>query len=127
MAKQVIDVPYAPKLAFSPGIKAGDYIFVAGQSGFQDRKTGKAIEGIEAQTGQCIEHMKQVLEAAGASLDDVVKVTVFLSDVANYPRIHETYEHYFPKDQPVRATVITGLVRPEMLVEMDCIAYSPTR
>ncbi|MFH1647119.1 MAG: RidA family protein [Chloroflexota bacterium] len=127
MAKQVINVPYAPKLALSPGIRAGDFVFVSGQSGFQDRKTGKSIEGIEAQTRQCIEHMKQVLEAAGASLDDVVKVTVFLRNVADYDSIHKIYEAYFPKDQPARSTVVTGLVRPSMLIEMECMAYSPHR
>jgi len=125
MTKQVINVPNAPKLPFSPAIKAGDYIFVSGQGGFQDPKTGEAIEGIEAQTKQCLENMKQVLETAGSSLGDVVKATVFLGNVADYARMNEVYQSYFPKDQPARSTAVTGLVIPNMLIEMECIAYSP--
>ena len=125
MTKQVINVPNAPKLPFSPAIKAGDYIFVSGQGGFQDPKTGEAIERIEAQTKQCLENMKQVLETAGSSLDDVVKATVFLGNVADYARMNEVYQSYFPKDQPARSTAVTGLVIPNMLIEMECIAYSP--
>lgn len=125
MTKQVINVPNAPKLPFSPAIKAGDYIFVSGQGGFQDPKTGEAIEGIEAQTKQCLENMKQVLEVAGSSLDDVVKVTVFLGNVADYARMNEVYQSYFSEDRPARSTAVTGLVIPNMLIEMECIAYSP--
>jgi len=125
MAKQVINVPNAPKLPFSPAIKAGDYIFVSGQGGFEDPKTGKAIEGIEAQTRQCLENMKQVLETADSSLGDVVKLTVFLGNVADYAKMNEVYLSYFPKDHPARSTAITGLAIPNMLVEIECIAYSP--
>ena len=125
MTKQVITVPNTPKYPFSPAIRAGDYIFVSGQGGFQDPKTGGAIEGIEAQTRQCLENMKQVLETAGSSLHDVVKVTVFLGNVADYAKMNETYQSYFPKDQPARSTAVTGLVIPNMLIEMECIAYSP--
>ena len=127
MAKQVIDVPYPPPLPLSPGIRAGDYIFVAGQSGFQNRKTGEPIEGMQAQTRQCLEHVKQVLEIAGASLEDVVKVNVFLRDGADFEKMNEVYRTYFPKDQPARSTIVTGLVRPTMLVEIECIAYSQTK
>jgi len=112
-------------MPFSPAIRAGDYIFVSGQGGFADPKTGKPIKGIEAQTRQCLENMKQVLETAGSSLDDVVKVTVFLGNVADFARMNAVYQSYFPKDQPARSTAVTGLVVPSMLTEMECIAYSP--
>jgi len=123
MTKQVITAPNAPKYPFSPAIRAGDYIFVSGQGGFVDAK-GKYVEGIEAQTKQCLENMKHVLEATGSSLDDVVKVTVFLGNVADYAKMNEIYQSYFPKDQPARSTAITGLAIRNMLIEMDCIAYS---
>ena len=84
MTKQVINVPGAPELPFSPAIKAGDYIFVSGQGGFEDPKTGEAVKGIEAQTRQCLENIRQILEVAGSSLDEVVKVTVFLGNVADF-------------------------------------------
>lgn len=124
MTKQVISVPNAPRYPFSSAIRAGGYVFVSGQGGFQDPKTGGAIEGIEAQTRQCLENMKQVLETAGSSLDDVVKVTIFLGNVADYARMNEVYQSYFPKDQPARSAAVTGLVIPNMLIEIECIAYS---
>jgi len=124
MPKQVINIPNAPKYPFSPAIRAGDYIFVSGQGGFVDAE-GKEVKGIEAQTRQCLENMKQVLETAGSSLDDVVKVTVFLGSVTDYAKMNEVYQSYFPKDQPARSTAITGLAIPNMFIEMECIAYSP--
>ena len=125
MTKQVLNVPNAPKYPFSPAIRAGDYIFVSGQGGFQNPKTGEPIKGIKAQTRQCLENIKQVLETAGSSLDDVVKVTVFLGNVANYAKMNEVYQSYFSKDPPARSAAVTGLVIPDMLIEIECIAYSP--
>jgi len=124
VAKKVITVPGAPKLPFSPAIRAGDYIFVSGQVGFADVQ-GKEIKGIEAQTKRCLENMGEVLTAAGSSLDDVVKVTVFLRNREDFDQMNEVYQSYFVKDQPARSTVMVGLGLPSMLIEMECIAYSP--
>ena len=124
MVKQVITVSNKPKLPFSDAIRAGDYVFVSGQGGFMDAE-GNEVRGIEAQTRQCIENMKQVLQAAGASLDDVVKVAVFLGSVNDYAKMNEIYQSYFTKDYPARSAAVTGLVIPNMLVEMECIAYVP--
>ncbi|MBM2825533.1 MAG: putative endoribonuclease [Dehalococcoidales bacterium] len=126
MGKEVITVPNAPKLPFSPAIRAGDYIFVSGQVGFID-SGGKEMKGIEAQTRQCLENMKQVLEAASSSLNDVVKVTIFLGHADYFTQMNEVYKSYFSKDYPARSTVITGLVNPSMLVEIECVAYSPRK
>jgi len=126
MAKKVITVSGAPKLPFSPAIKAGDYIFVSGQVGFADAQ-GREIKGIEAQTKRCLENIKEVLTAAGASLDDVVKVTVFLRNEEDFATMNEIYQSYFVKDRPARSTVVASLALPSMLIEMECIAYSPTR
>jgi 2-iminobutanoate/2-iminopropanoate deaminase len=126
VVKKVITVPNAPKLPFSPGIRAGDYIFVSGQIGFVDAE-GKEVKGIKAQTKQCLENIKQVLKAAGSSLDDVVKVTVFLRSEADFATMNEVYQSYFVKDRPARSTVIAGLAMPNMLIELECIAYSPAR
>ena len=123
MGKEVITVPNAPKYPFSPAIRAGDYIFVSGQVGFIDAG-GKEVEGIGAQTRQCLENIKQVLEAAGSSLNDVVKVTVFLGHADHFAQMNEVYQSYFPKDYPARSTVVTGPVMPNMLVEIECVAYS---
>jgi len=126
MAKKVISIPDAPKLPFSPAIRAGDYIFVSGQVGFVDAK-GKEVKGIEAQTKLCLENIKEVLEAAGSSLDDAVKVTVFLRNEEDFAKMNEIYQGYFPEDKPARSTAVTGLVMPNMLIEMDCVAYFPGR
>ena len=126
MVKEVIDIPNAPKLPFSPAIRAGDYIFVSGQVGFVDAE-GRKVETIEAQTKQCLDNIKQVLEAAGSSLSDVVKVTVFLGNASDFAKMNEVYQSYFTKDRPARSTVITGLVSHRMLIEMECIAYCPSR
>ena len=126
MAKEIVTLPNKPRSPFpiSLAIKAGDYIFVSGASGSVDTK-GNPVEGIEAQSRQCLEKMKEVLEAAGSSFDDVVKVTVFLVNAGDFTWMNEAYQSYFPKDYPARSTAITGLARPSALVEMDCIAYHP--
>lgn len=120
MVKRIITLPDAPKLPFSPAIRAGDYIFVSGQLGHVDAQ-GRETKGIEAQVKQCLENMKMVLAAAGSSLDDVVKVTVFLRHEKDFPKMNEVYQGYFTKDRPTRSTVIAGLALPSMLIEMECI------
>ena len=126
MAKQVIMVPTAlPGVPYSPGMKAGDYIFVSGQIGHVDSE-GNKVEGVEAQTRQTLEKMRRVLEAAGASLSDVVKTTVFLVKADDFAKMNEVYKSYFTKDYPARSTVIVAaLVRPEVLIEIECVAYRP--
>jgi len=126
MAKQVITVPTAlPGVPYSPGMKAGDYIFVSGQVGHVDVK-GNKVEGIEAQTRQVMENMKRVLAAAGVSLSDVVKTTVFLVKADDFAKMNEVYKTFFDKDYPSRSTVIVAaLARPEIIVEIECIAYRP--
>ena len=126
MSRQVINVPFAPKYPFSPGIRAGDFIFVSGQGGFVD-DDGSEIRGIEAQTRKCLENIKRILLTAGATMEDVVKCTIFLGDVANFTVMNNIYKEYFPKEFPARSTAITGLAVPSMLVEIECIAYSPAK
>lgn len=122
MGKRIISIPNAPKLPFSPAVKTEQYIFVSGQAGFCDPRTGQGIKGIEAQTKQTLENIKEILKAAGSSLNDVVKVTVFLRNADDFNKMNEVYVEFFPKDYPARSTVIVGLVLPEMLIEMECIA-----
>lgn len=121
--KQVISIPKAPNLPFSPGIKAGQYLFVSGQVGFKDPETDKEIKGIKAQTKQCLDKIKFILETAGLSLADVVKVTVILKNDADFAEMNDAYGSYFPEDPPARTTVVADLVQPSILIEVDCIAY----
>lgn len=122
MAKQAIITPHPPKFHFSAGIKTEQFIFVAGTVGHENPDTGEELEGIEAQTRQCIENVREVLESAGASLDDVVTTTVFLPNRDDFLKMNEVYKTYFPQDPPARATIMAGLVSPKMLVEIQCIA-----
>ena len=121
MRKEVIIMPNTAELPFSSAVRAGGYIFVSGSVGHIDSE-GKEVKGIEAQTRQCMESMKQVLEAAGSSLSNVVKVTVFLAKADDWSKMNEVYKNYFPVDRPARTTAITGLINPAMLIEIECIA-----
>ena len=110
-----------PAGAYSPGLIAGDFVFVSGQ-GPLDPTTGKIVgETIEEQTARVLENVKAVLEAAGASMSDVVKVAVHLSDLANFQRFNQVYATFFPDPKPTRTTV--GSQLPGILVEIDAIAY----
>lgn len=113
-----------PQGAYSQGWRAGDFIFVCG-TGPLDPLTGKlAGDAIEEQTGRTIDNLALILEADGASLSDVVKMTVHLSDTALFDRYNSVYARRFAKPYPVRTTVGSDLGHtPGMLVEMDCIAY----
>jgi len=110
-----------PAGAYSPGLIAGDFVFVSGQ-GPLDPETGKIVgETIEEQTARVLENVKAVLDAAGASMSDVVKVAVHLSDLANFQRFNQVYATFFPDPKPTRTTV--GSQLPGILVEIDAIAY----
>ena len=123
--KEVIKTDKAPAAVgpYSQGCKAGDYIFVSGQ-GPLDPQTGN-IKGntIQEQTRQTLENIKAILEANGVSMKDVVKVTVVLTDLSNFKPMNEVYKAFFPEPFPARICYGTALVLPEMLVEIDAIAY----
>jgi 2-iminobutanoate/2-iminopropanoate deaminase len=113
-----------PKGAYSQGWRAGDFVFVTG-TGPSDPVSGELVgDTIERQTEQTIDNMSAILEADGASLRDVVKVTAHLSDTSLFARYNAVYARKFSKPYPVRTTVGSDLQHgPGMLIEMDCIAY----
>ena len=111
----------SPVGPYSQGLHAGDFIFVSGQ-GPLDPQTGSVVgETIEEQTARVLENIKGILEAGGASMADVVKSTVHLSDLAMFKRFNAVYETFFPDPKPTRTTV--GSQLPGILVEIDVIAY----
>jgi 2-iminobutanoate/2-iminopropanoate deaminase len=124
MVKEVIIMPDTAEYPFSSAVKAGNFVFVSGNGGHVG-KDGEKVLGIKAQTRQCLENIKQVLEAAGSSLCDVVKTTIFITDIDDFTQMNEIYKGYFTKDRPARSTVVTGLVNPDMLIEVECVAYKP--
>jgi len=122
MKKQVsTQAGASPIGAYSQGWIAGDFVFVSGQ-GPLDPETGLIVgETIEEQTARVLENIKVILEAAGASMSDVVKVAVHLSDLSLFQRFNKVYATYFPDPKPARTTVGSQLLG--ILVEIDAIAY----
>jgi 2-iminobutanoate/2-iminopropanoate deaminase len=126
MTKKVIEVPDGPKPVgpYSPAIRVGDLIFASGQ-GSTDPSTGKFIgQGdIKAQTKRVLENIQIVLKAAGVSMDDVAKVTVFLRKAADFQAMNEVYRTFFPQSPPARSTIVTDLLFPDMLIEIEAVAH----
>ena len=127
MAKHVIQSKQGapPRGAYSQGWRAGDFVFVTG-TGPLDPSTGQIVgEDIEGQTEQTIDNIAAVLQADGASLRDVIKVNVHLSDTSLFSRYNAVYSRRFSQPYPVRTTVGSDLGHaPGMLIEIDCIAYN---
>ena len=95
----------APLGPYSQGIKAGGFVFVAGEKGM-DPKTGEIVPGgIVAETRQTLENIKGILEAGGSSMDKVVATFVFMTDLGGFSAMNEVYAEYFPSDPPGRTTV----------------------
>lgn len=113
-----------PKVPYSPGVRRGNMVFTAGQVG-QDKDGKLAGEDIRSQTRQTLRNVEAVLKEGGASLADVVKVTVFITDMANFGAMNEVYREFFPKDPPGRSTVQVALARPQFLVEIEAVAVLP--
>ena len=129
MAKTILTTPKVavPSGIMSQGVKvpAGNMVFVSGQVGRNAQ--GEVAKGdIRAQTRQALENVKSVLEAAGASMDDIVKVTVFVTNVAEqYAPIHEVRAEFFAKDYPASTLVeIKALAGPDLLIEIEAIAVT---
>ena len=113
----------APKAIgpYSQAIEANGMIFTSGQIALTAE--GKlAGETIEAQTRQVLQNLSEVLAAAGASLDDVLKTTVFLSDMEDFAKMNEIYAQYFKQNAPARSTVAVKTLPLDVKVEIECIA-----
>jgi len=123
MKKQVVVVGSAKagSLPLSPGIAAGNFVFLSGQVAV-DRSTSRFTEGdATAQTHQIMKNVAALLEAAGSSLEQVVKVTAYLADINDFAAFNTAYRTYFPSDPPARTTIQATLI-PPYGVEIDVIA-----
>jgi len=107
---------------YSQGIKAGQFLFVAGQ-GPLDPKTGKMASDIETQTRQTLYNVKAIIEASGFLLSDVVKTSIFLKNGSDFQKVNDVYKTFFQNNPPTRTTVEVKFVAPNMLIEIDAIAY----
>lgn len=111
-----------PNRVYSSGIQFGQLLFVSGQVPF-DPETRKLVEGpFPNQVRRCLENVKMVLEAAGSSLDRVLKCTVFLTDITNFQAMNEVYRTFFPHDPPARTTVAVRELPGDSPIEIECIA-----
>jgi 2-iminobutanoate/2-iminopropanoate deaminase len=115
----------APVAAYSQAIASGDLLFCSGQIALDPRTNQMVTGGIEAETEQVLANLKAVLAAAGASLSDVVKTTVYLADFADFQAMNAVYVRAFPTDPPARATVGVSALPRGAKVELEAIARLP--
>jgi 2-iminobutanoate/2-iminopropanoate deaminase len=110
---------------YSPGMIFGKLVFVSGQAG-RDPATGTLGPDVTAQTEQVLKNIATILEAAGSSLQHVIRCGVFLVDMKDFPKMNEVYARAFGAHRPARTTVeVSGLPGPGLLVEIDAVAYIP--
>ena len=122
MTKQAIHTPDAPQAigTYSQAICAGNTVYLSGQIGL-DPATMQLVEGIDAQIHGVFRNLRAVAAAAGANLDDAVKLTVFLSDLAHFARLNEIMSQYFKQPYPARSAVGVSELPRGALVEIEAI------
>jgi 2-iminobutanoate/2-iminopropanoate deaminase len=115
----------SPRGHYTPALRAGDFVYVSGQ-GPIDPATDKLATGdVEFQTRLTLSNIQRILEAAGAAVTDVVKCSVFLRDIADFPKMNRVYAEFFGDHKPARTTIEAKFHQAEMLVEIDCVAFKP--
>jgi len=114
----------APRGPYSPAVRAGDFVFVAGQVPV-DPITGAVISGdVQVETRQVLTNIKNILEACGASMATVVRCGVYLIDAADFKSMNEIYAEFFGEAKPARTTIIVAaLPLKDAKVEIDAVAY----
>lgn len=112
-----------PTYPYSPGAKGGHYIFTAGQVAWNHKGELVGIGDVRAQTRQVLKNIKSILAEGGARFSDVVKCNVYLADIRHFQLMNEEFARAFPTEPPARTTVQAPLAEPEMLVEIEAIAY----
>jgi len=121
--KQVIRTHQAPQAigTYSQAVKAGSLVFLSGQIPLVPQTMNKVEGGIEAQIKQVFENLKAVAEAAGGSFNDITKLTVFVTNLADFPKVNEIMAQYFQEPYPARAVVQVSRLPKDVDVEMDAI------
>lgn len=120
--RKVVRTPDAPRPRgpYSQAIVADGFVFVAGQASANPITNELELGDIRSETRRTLQNIRLILEAAGSSLKDVVRVGVFLSDMADFAAMNEIYKEFFTDDPPARTTV--GVQLPKIKVEIDCVA-----
>ena len=122
MSKTVISTPRAPSAigTYSQAVRCGDTIYLSGQIGL-DPLSMQLAEGIEAQVRRVFDNLKAVAEAAGGSLDDAAKLTIYLTDLAHFAKVNEIMAAYFKEPYPARAAIGVASLPRAALIEADAI------
>ncbi len=124
MSKKVIYSALAPEPIgpYSQAIRTGNLVFLSGQIAI-DKTTGKIVNGdIEGETRQVMKNLGEILKAGGMNFSHVVKCTIFLRDMGDFPKVNEVYGQYFTQDPPARETVEVSRLPKDVNVEISCIA-----
>src|SRR5690242_11284744 len=127
MNRQAVSSDRAPAALgpYSQAIVAGGFVFCSGTAGI-DPVAGVPTDGIEAQTEQALQNVAAVLESAGASMDDLVKVTIFYADVDDFATINEIYARHMPDPPPARSAPANVRLPRGLLISIDAIAVLPS-
>jgi 2-iminobutanoate/2-iminopropanoate deaminase len=124
MPKRVLDTPSAPGALgpYSVAVEAGDFVFVSGQVAIDPATGERAPDDVAAQAKQIMLNLKAILGDVGLSLADVVKTTIFLADINDFPAVNDIYGGYFDEKPPARSTVQVAALPGGFLVEIEVIA-----
>ena len=122
--KKTIHAENAPAAVgpYVHAVEAGDFVYTSGQIGLIPA-TGVLAEGVEAQAEQALQNIQAVLAAAGCTMADVIKTTVFLADIADFGKINEIYAKYFTGETPARSCLQAGALPKGALFEIEVVAY----
>lgn len=112
-----------PEYPYSPGTRGGNLVFTAGQVAWDSNGKLVGVGDAGAQTVQVLKNVESILTEGGATLADVLKCNVYLSDIRYFPQMNAAFRKFFPEDPPARTTVQAPLAEPEMLVEIEAIAW----
>lgn len=124
MKREVIrPAGFSANAVLNAGIRVGDLIWTAGHVG-RNPDTGNMPEDIKGQTRETLDSLKRVLEAGGSSLENVIKVNIYLVDIADRPAVNEVYQEYFPTNPPGRTCIGGATFGPGVLIEVECVAVA---
>ncbi len=128
MTRQAVSTAGAPSAIgpYSQAIASGKIVACSGQLGL-DPTTGELVDGVEAQAERALRNLVAVLDAAGCSMSDVIKTTIFLADIADFAAVNAVYARYMPEPPPARSTFAVAALPKGGLVEIDALAHRPGR
>ncbi len=121
MKPTAVTVGGFPEMPYSAAVKAGEFLYVSGQTGM-DYRSGKMSDDFETQARMAFENLAAVLRSAGCNLGNVVKTTVWLKDAKNFDAMNKLYKEYFPVNAPARSTPVVDLPKPAYLISIEAVA-----